>query len=862
MTLRPLVHALLLAATFSRPLDAAPNPSPDRGGSGRPATPLMGMNVGAATSYGNVWVFVDMMKHSREWRTWEENRTWTVVEDPFGWPVSLLHQDGRTMAIDDAHSIYMYAYYRGITGDVVLAWKGDGDVSLEGNHHVLSADGLPVVKRRVYTFRESSDGVFKVRVARSNPADPVREIRMWMPGFEGSQEVFHPIWTAILEPFPCLRFMEWGKTNGSLQKEWGDRTTLRHMRQTTNGTAYEYMLRLCNELQKDAWICVPAMASDDYVRELARLIKENLHPDRRVYIEYSNELWNSAFSQTHWLWDQAQVEIDTHRLTDAQGTPLRKWEYASVLYGRRSAEIWKIMARELGDPERIVRVIAHWRWLNSCMGAALDPAHGDSRVDLITTHGYFISHDALTYAQRNLEKWNLDDAMDVLEQLHLLGKAMEWREEIGAIKRDWPGIPVSCYEGGQHFANPFDAGLQGAALVDKMIAVNADPRIRKIYRTALETWHMAGGDGFMAFTDCGEWGKFGCWGHKRYMTQPVENKLDADGNVLEQGAYKYAALLDYTKRWSGGSPSVAPEILTSALPDATVGDAYHVTLDARGGSGPYHWSLLGGRLPEGLSVTAEGQITGTPAKAEQVVSIIDCSDNLGQHASRVLGLFIDPMRGAKPNVFRFSEGLPAGWEFLGKAGGIEPVDGAFRVDGTLPFFPPSGTPDGAGYAAEVIMTPGGGLNEHHRLGLAFCLSPSGDKEDYLRVAVDGLGRHLSVYSRYLKDGNGAELWGPRTFDLVQDAGEDPQSSAWDCGEYWAIRATIRPGSSPGTIDLIVSVRDERNLSRIAPAGRYDVANGSVLMRELVLKDALRSGPFGLLATGPALVKEVRWLPAP
>lgn len=34
------------------------------------------------------------------------------------------------------------------------------------------------------------------------------------------------------------------------------------------------------------------MADDDYVTNLAVLIKQNLNPNLNAYIEYSNEVWN------------------------------------------------------------------------------------------------------------------------------------------------------------------------------------------------------------------------------------------------------------------------------------------------------------------------------------------------------------------------------------------------------------------------------------------------------------------------------------------------------------------------------------------------------------------------------------------
>src|SRR5207248_2303946 len=43
-------------------------------------------------------------------------------------------------------------------------------------------------------------------------------------------------------------------------------------------------------------------------------------------------------------------------------------------------------------------------------------------------------------------------------------------------------------------------------------------------------------------------------------------------------------------------------ISTPSLPGGTVGHAYSAALHALGGSGPYKWSVVGGTLPDGLTL--------------------------------------------------------------------------------------------------------------------------------------------------------------------------------------------------------------------------------------------------------------------
>jgi hypothetical protein len=52
-----------------------------------------------------------------------------------------------------------------------------------------------------------------------------------------------------------------------------------------------------------------------------------------------------------------------------------------------------------------------------------------------------------------------------------------------------------------------------------------------------------------------------------------------------------------------------------ALPSLDPGVDVRIPLSARGGVPPYHWSVTSGELPEGISLTPEGILTGRPTKA-------------------------------------------------------------------------------------------------------------------------------------------------------------------------------------------------------------------------------------------------------
>ncbi len=61
------------------------------------------------------------------------------------------------------------------------------------------------------------------------------------------------------------------------------------------------------------------------------------------------------------------------------------------------------------------------------------------------------------------------------------------------------------------------------------------------------------------------------------------------------------------------APALPPlQINTASLPIASLGQTYGQSLTATGGTGTYSWSVTSGSLPGGLSLSSNGQISGTP----------------------------------------------------------------------------------------------------------------------------------------------------------------------------------------------------------------------------------------------------------
>lgn len=75
---------------------------------------------------------------------------------------------------------------------------------------------------------------------------------------------------------------------------------------------------------------------------------------------------------------------------------------------------------------------------------------------------------------------------------------------------------------------------------------------------------------------------------------------------------------------------------TSPLPDGQVGSSYGAFLGATGGAGTYAFSIVGGSLPAGLTLSASGQITGTPTGPVGTSSFtVQVSDGISTDTGRL-----------------------------------------------------------------------------------------------------------------------------------------------------------------------------------------------------------------------------------
>jgi hypothetical protein len=173
-------------------------------------------------------------------------------------------------------------------GRYVCLYDGDG-VLIFGFDATVLTIGKGCIE---FDFKPSTvrdNGIF-MQIVATNPANPIHNIRVIMPGFEHTYEAFpfHPHYLKNLEHYSALRFMGWGNINANTEVEWSNRTLPTNA--TLTNIPVEYMVALANQLGANPWFNIPHMASDSYVKNFISLVHKNLRPDLKVNILVYNAL--------------------------------------------------------------------------------------------------------------------------------------------------------------------------------------------------------------------------------------------------------------------------------------------------------------------------------------------------------------------------------------------------------------------------------------------------------------------------------------------------------------------------------------------------------------------------------------------
>lgn len=148
-------------------------------------------------------------------------------------------------------------------------------------------------------------------------------------------------------------------------------------------------------------------------------------------------------------------------------------------------------------------------------------------------------------------------------------------------------------------------------------------------------------------------------------------------------------LRSLTPSYTGISGGAGVSVVTTTLPNGTVGLTYSQALQATGGTAPYTWDITAGALPGGITLSAAGVLSGTPSAAGTFNFTVRARDTALVAGTRPMTLIVDPSGAPGGPVVVTTTSLPNGIvgqvysQGLSASGGQPPYTWAV-ISGSLP----------------------------------------------------------------------------------------------------------------------------------------------------------------------------------
>ena len=516
---------------------------------------LVGTNLSSINYYSSQLPFLNEFASSKSWIT-QNQQSWNTREenlidiDANGWVKSLPNSEDGTL-YNKVSSLFFRDHSSYMPGKYIVSYEGEGNI--EYKFDAKKNEALSTPGRDVIEVNPSKSGIL-LSITETDPdrtGDYIRNIKVVHESQEAiaDTEIFNPAFIEKIQPFSTLRFMDWMDTNNSKQKEWADRPKQEDARYSNVGAPVEIMVELANQTDTNPWFTIPHQATDEYVTNFAQYVKNNLESDLKVYVEYSNEVWNWKFDQTKWVNERAKQEWPESNLNHHDWYSKRATEVVQIwddVFARDSERVIGVMGAQAANSWLGKRTL-DYRWSDVPL------THADTGIDAIAIAPYFAGYIGSRDNTSTLESWTQepDGGLNKLFQEINQGGLLANSPEGGALNQAYReiskyveiaeenGLELLAYEGGQHLV-----GKQGVennkAVTDLFIAANRDPRMGQAYREYLQQWHNLGGDLFVNFNDIATPSKWGSWGTLE--------------SVYEESSPKYNAIVDYIE----GANSVSP----------------------------------------------------------------------------------------------------------------------------------------------------------------------------------------------------------------------------------------------------------------------------------------------------------------
>lgn len=360
------------------------------------------------------------------------------------------------------------------TDKIVIQNKSQGKITFELTQSKFDA---------AYDCQEC--GSFGIILRKSEKSNPIKNIRVLMPNVKET-DANYPFNSSFLErlkPFASIRFMNWNVAYTSSEQHWAERRQPTHYTQfnaewntySSKSVAYEYVIRLCNVLNRDMWLNIPYAADSNYIYQLSKLVKDNLNPKLKIYLEYGNEVWNSdvAFSeQYNFVKNNAPSNLQDHQYRYAYFSKKMFDAFAAYTPAVASAKVTRVLSGQQANKTVLERSIKGLSFIG-----------GAGQFDKGAVTGYLFGNE-LFNAKLSEVSTVTDVAKLVREESQ---KSADWIAE-NANTLQQMGKDLLIYEGGVHSFVTYPQGnIEAAPSYAKAVwKFNKDTSMYNIYTEWLQ----------------------------------------------------------------------------------------------------------------------------------------------------------------------------------------------------------------------------------------------------------------------------------------------------------------------------------------------------------------------------------------
>ncbi len=510
-----------------------PNPAP---------TPSVGMKVGTniapLVDWSGGWVFADMIKTARPWVSGE--RYGCSFNCPVTFPALDLDADGWVKSLQTnlpnggqvARSVILSAgTLQYLSGEWTITYDGEGTLKYDGGIKNIAKSRLGV---DIVDVAPGNSGSFMLTLIQTDPnnnGNYIKNIQVWLPGTTPQKGTvpFAAEFKNNLAHFKVVRFMDAMNTNGAWYKEYDDYPQLTDA--FWPAMPAEKIGQLCTEVGCDPWVTIPHLASDNFVQQFAQALSSTLDPSRKVYVEYSNEVWNPGFKQNgdvarlgcpkySDLTGPCDQDTNPNNGVLCEGHP-RSWIPAcgtaeQRYFSERSVEIWNIFDTVFGR-NRVVHVMASQIGNSFMHKNLLNWNNAYQNTDILATAPYVGGEIG---SNIHAALWPLDQLFTELNTVSLPMALNRIDNDIATLNLNpnYANIKLAAYEGGQHLVG-IGSNRDNTMMTALFLSANSDPRMKTLYTQYLNDLQSRGMSLFVHFNGVQKWTKFGSWGAKEYTSQ-------------------------------------------------------------------------------------------------------------------------------------------------------------------------------------------------------------------------------------------------------------------------------------------------------------------------------------------------------